>query len=540
MIDNRQQEWVYQQMDDETKFRLRCEKISVQVDPIKTKQQSILRWVSVTRIRSSTTIQDWKNNDSFYSAVSSAMTYIFPHPFAHDEWDTTSIGFIKNVHSVHYPREVLHNQIYSMLQQQTPTPPVFQLITQRITTKDKKATTKAYTVQCLKQDATQLIHLLTHGPFRTEANQNFVPFKYKSKKPDIFTKCIRQQNEIYHKTWIIKMEGISHDVMDHLRTDIAQIMGVFHIVPTKRIHEIGEWKILADHTKCAYIHRHMTEQWKKLMKKVPQEVLDAAPDHFSVPTISSKRAREHQDSDSDDDSYGSLLTTGTTGTEASIFTADDPSLNDLPTEYKLPSYASATANSYKSGQETAFSSPTNSTYTDWQKEKHELEAQLRSQAAQIEKIQADLQSKISRSKDLEDQLAQALDLAHERDKRHQEMLDKFEQLMNIRTKPADTDNQLQLMLYTPTNTQPSTPDRDNPKVDSPPPPKKANTNASPHRHIYSLFRQPPGKSMTPRQPHQTRQASTKKTMPHISTQPMETDEIPRQLYPGAKPGKKIE
>jgi hypothetical protein len=59
--------------------------------------------------------------------------------------------------------------------------PLFQLIPQRITNKDKTATTRAYTVQCAKADARQLIHLLTHGDFRQ--NPVFIPFKYKLRNP---------------------------------------------------------------------------------------------------------------------------------------------------------------------------------------------------------------------------------------------------------------------------------------------------------------------------------------------------------------------
>ena len=224
LIDNKQREWSFLESQDEEKFMVECKQMSVQVHPIKNKQNSIIRWVAITRIQSISTIQDWKFNDQFYSVVHAAETYIFPHPFAYDQWDTTTIGFIKNIHTVHYPKELLQDQIITMLQQQNKNPPVFHLIPQRISTQDKKASTKAFTIHCLKDDASQLIHLLTHGPFRSEPNQIFVPFKYKSKNPTLFLQCIRQQNEVYHKTWIVKLEGIhqaghtSHHGSDPYRT----------------------------------------------------------------------------------------------------------------------------------------------------------------------------------------------------------------------------------------------------------------------------------------------------------------------------------
>lgn len=207
-----------------------------------------------------------------------------------------------------------------MIKTQEKNPPLFQLIPQRITTSDKKASTKAFTVQCAKDDASKLMHLLTHGPFRQATNQIFVPFKYKSKQPELFTKCIRQQNEIYHKTWVIKLEGITPDIMQIIQREIKPIMGVMHVVPTKRVNESGEWKLLVDQSKCAYVHRQLTEHWKQILEQVPPDLLENAPIHFTTPSISSKRAREYQDNDSDNDSYGSLLTTGT---DASVTTNDD-------------------------------------------------------------------------------------------------------------------------------------------------------------------------------------------------------------------------
>lgn len=446
--------------------------MSVQLHAIKNKEKKVSHWVAITKMVSNSSPHEWKNNDQFYSCVSENKTYIFPHPFGQDDWDIVSIGFIKNIHAVHYPRDLLKTQITEMLDPQTNTVPTFQLIPQRITTADKSASTKAYSVQCRKDDGEKLLHLLTHGPFREAPNQIFVPFKYKRTKLEIFLKCIRQQNDMYYKTWIIKAEGITQEAMKYIEHDITRIMGVWHIVPSKRMEEIGEWKILTDHTKCAYIHRQLSQHWSSLIDKIPQEVLEDAPINFSTPMISSKRAREYQDNDSDKDSYGSLLTTAT---EISAMTAEDNALNDPPVEYQYSSYANAVMASNNSGEETQVSSPTASIYPEWLKEKQELEEQVRQQALQIEKIQADLQAKISRSQDLEDKLAQAIELAHSRDARHEEMLAKFEQLLSSHSlcrqsgdqEPSDTD-----MIEA---NSPATPERKETTSEAPPP-KKANTN----------------------------------------------------------------
>ena len=537
VIDSKQREWTYHETDDEEKFQSECEKISVHIHPIKNRQKQVIRWVAVTRIQSMSTIQEWKNNDHFYSHAAAEEIYIFPHPFHYEDWDTTTIGFIKNVHAIHYPNDLLKEQLLNMIKKQHKNPPTFQIIPQRIATKDKTAITKAFTIHCLKDDTNQLIHLFTHGPFRTAANQIFVPFRYKHNKPDLFKQCIRQQNEVYHKTWIIKLDGITPEAMEYIRSDITTIAGVQHIVPSKRLQEVGEWKILVDQSKCAYIHRQLSSIWKKIIKQIPSKVLDAAPNNYSTPSVSSKRAREYQDAESDNDSYGSLLTTGT---DVSVMTNDDPELNDLPEGYKYPSYAEATINSFKSATDTQMSSPSNSTFNGgaWHKEKQELEQKIQAQAAQIEKIQAELQSKISRSKDLEDKLADALELAQSRDERHVEMLAKFEQLMSLHSEGHTTSMQTDVIGNDELSESPTTPDRSAPSVNSPPS-KKANTNTSPHRNIYSMFRQPPRRS-SGRNSSVSTSFPTRKYNTTPLTQPMDTDEEPRQLALGAKPGNKME
>ena len=93
LIDHKQREWMFNESENDDKFMADSESISVQVHPIKNKQNKVSRWVAITRMKSTSTISDWKDNDQFYSTVSAANTYMFPHPFPYNEWDTTTIGF---------------------------------------------------------------------------------------------------------------------------------------------------------------------------------------------------------------------------------------------------------------------------------------------------------------------------------------------------------------------------------------------------------------------------------------------------------------
>lgn len=77
--------------------------------------------------------------------------------------------------------------------------------------------------------------------------------------------------------------------------------------------------------------------------------------------ISSKKARDYQDTDSDADSYGSLLTTST---EPSPAEQDDPELDNPPIAYQYPSYAESVMGRDTSTESTQLSSPTASAHND--------------------------------------------------------------------------------------------------------------------------------------------------------------------------------
>jgi hypothetical protein len=564
-IDHKQREWSFTAKDEEERFCKELEAAAIQMHSIKTKQMRIARWVTITKIRATTNIPDWKNNDFFCDELIEAKIYMIPHPFAYDEWEITSIGFIKDIHAVHFPPGHLHQLLSEYIQAQDNNPPTFQLIPQKIKNKDNDATTRAYTVQCPRANVKRMSELLTHGEFRN--NHMFIPFKYKYNKPELFTKCIKQQNEVYYKTWIIKLEGITKEIMHFIMDEITKLNGVFHVVPTKRLINIGEWKVLVDQTRSSYIHRQLTNEWQRIIANVPKNFLDQAPPSWPTPQISSKRIRDYQDDSSDIDSYGSLLTSGTND---STMTYGDDNLNELPADYQYLSYAAAVKAPTHVIDATRMSSPTASDLTEWQKEKSDLEAQLQKQAAIIEKfqedqarmiqnlqlaqaqqiadlkaeqarqmeklqieIQTDIQARVSRIPDLENNLAQAIELAYNRHSREDEMLQKFELLMTrFSQEKASTpqeQQQSQAMVVIPEKLH-TTPPRSNTSKESPPT-KKANTNTSPQRQPYQIFRPQASK---PQNPNSRRHGI------NGHPQPMESDDEPSRPTPMANLGKKLE
>jgi hypothetical protein len=528
-IDQRNREWQFTPEDKEVNIVKEMENASLKLFASKNKQQQVIKWIVITRFRTRHGIPEWKSNDYFYSMVLEAKTFMFSHPFESTVWDIATIGFLKDLHVAHLTTEHVHNMITNKIENKTQTP-MFQIIPQRITNKERNATTRAFTVQCARSDSKQLIHMLTHGEFR--ASPWFIPFKYKATQPDVFTRCIRKQNEVYYKTWVIKLEGLDTKAMTYIEAAIKDIPGVQHLVPTRKIREKGEWKVLVDQPRCSFIHKHLTASWETIMEKIPSDVLTQAPMTWSLPQVSSQKVRDYQDASVDSDSYGSILTTGT---DLTVPPEDEEMFNDPPTGYSYPTYAAAAASSMGSAAtSTSISSPTISTNSEWQKEKQMLEDMIRQQALQIDKIQADLEAKINRSHDLEEQLAQAIELAHSRDVRHEEMLRKFEMLMRTveakepqEVSPRPVENQLRA--------EPSSNPKHPPpasKATASPPSKKANNNSTPERQIYPIFKTTPGLAMPP--PPRHRRESV------LLTQPMDTDDESRKPPPGAKTGKKSE
>ena len=147
-------------------------------------------------------------------------------------------------------------------------------------------------------------------------------------------------------------------------------------------------------------------------------------------------------------------------------------------------------------------------------------------AQKIEKIQAALEEKVARSHDLQEQLAQALDLAHSRDARHEEMMEKFELLMRQQTD--------RYILEAP---EPETQETE--ATSASPPPKKANTNASPSRHVYAMFRQQTGKHLS-KSTTMSKHFAARQSSPKTAAKNMDIDDDYSLSKPVVRPGKKLE
>ena len=161
----------------------------------------------------------------------------------------------------------------------------------------------------------------------------------------------------------------------------------------------------------------------------------------------------------------------------------------LPIDFQYKSYAEVASGTSITIEDTQISAPSASAYAEKQALISQINSQahlIANQAEQLEKIQADLISKISRSKDLEDQLALALETAQVREMKFDEMMEKFDILMKYQNQSHH--QMSQNYFDDAVQDLPSTPDRlmiteggtiERPQAGPSPPTKKHNNNSSP-------------------------------------------------------------
>ena len=72
IINQKQQEWFYRESVTEDQFTKTVKPMAVQLHAVKNKKQQFICWVLIIKIRTSTTLQEWKNDNEFYSQAREA------------------------------------------------------------------------------------------------------------------------------------------------------------------------------------------------------------------------------------------------------------------------------------------------------------------------------------------------------------------------------------------------------------------------------------------------------------------------------------
>ena len=148
------------------------------------KQQQVIRLITITQISSIIRLTNWKNHECFYMMMEETCAYIFPHPIPHDHWDVLASDLLK----VFMQSTMIHDWIFS-------TPKLMNCCKNKfmthlcfnwfpnaswLATRKPAPKPSQYNDASRRTEAANLSHLVKTGPFRTNTNPIFAPFKYRN------------------------------------------------------------------------------------------------------------------------------------------------------------------------------------------------------------------------------------------------------------------------------------------------------------------------------------------------------------------------
>jgi hypothetical protein len=271
--------------------------------------------VCIHRIRTSHSFAELKEAWGVFEELKKQKAYVRPHAFGEKDREISHLGFIPGVSMINVPKEVVKQEILTMLKQHASEIPRFELVQVRVDMgKNSKGSerTRAYEIQCIQRDASRLAKMLQSGVFKEKPV--YIPYHMKRSNTAVFKKAIKRQIKTLSCQWVIKINGFTDTMIDCIRDKVLESWAEA-IVPTKNTSR-GEWKILVDREAHTPTMTWLSEHWADVMELIPAEVLEASP--FDNPKIMS-RAKIPEDGSEEGtvDTYGTILSSlyGGTGNE---------------------------------------------------------------------------------------------------------------------------------------------------------------------------------------------------------------------------------
>lgn len=270
--------------------------------------------VCIHRIRSKTPLSELKEAWGVLEELRKHKAYVRNHAFNEKDREISHIGFIPGVNMLHTPKEVVKDEILSMLKRDNQEVPNFEIVQVRVDMgKDSgpSARTRAYEIQCPYREASTLAKRLQSGTFKT--NPVYVPYRMKRSDPKTFKEAIKKQIKVLTEQWVIKIRGFTSDMIQHVNNKILESK-VEAVVPT-RAREHGEWKLLVPRSEYGKTMKWLSENWNSIIELIPQEVMDAS--NLENPKITSKNSQIYESNSEDGtvDTYGTILSALYYGTE---------------------------------------------------------------------------------------------------------------------------------------------------------------------------------------------------------------------------------
>lgn len=172
----------------------------------------------IHRMRTNQSLAQLKESWGVFEELKKNKAYIRTHVFGEKDREISHIGFIPGVSMLNVPREVVKDEILSMLKEDNEEIPRFEIVQATVDMgKSSKPAerTRAYEIQCLQRDASRLAKMLQSGAFREKPV--YIPYHMKRTKPDMFKVAIKRQIKILADQWVIKLQGFTPDMMTYPR-----------------------------------------------------------------------------------------------------------------------------------------------------------------------------------------------------------------------------------------------------------------------------------------------------------------------------------
>jgi hypothetical protein len=262
--------------------------------------------VCIHRLRSKRPLAELKEAWGVLEELRKAKAYVRTHAFTENDREISHLGFIPGVNMLHTPKEVVKDQIVSMLKQEHQEVPNFEIVQVRVDTGNPNsslARTRAYEIQCPYREASGLAKKLQSGIFKIDPV--YIPYRLKKTDPKTFKNAIKRQIQILSEQWVIKLRGLTPTMISHINSTVMESQAEA-IVPAPN-KALGEWKILVSRHAYRKTIQWLSDNWEEIINKIPAQALEES--NWERPQIVSKNFTtwETKSDEGTIDTYGTIL-----------------------------------------------------------------------------------------------------------------------------------------------------------------------------------------------------------------------------------------
>ncbi len=305
------------------------------------------KYYVIHRVRTTLALATIRNDRKVFSTLQENDVYLRRHFFKEDEWDLVNLGFILEFDPSKYLRDDARKMVLELAKNEeclTQAGERFQLVAGTPFTylSGNKYTTKAYTIQCLRNDSRAVDEMLKKTYHSTCC---YVKFRMQRSNKQAFAKAIQAMNQYLNTIRVIPVVGITRIMMQELGEKIHGIEGIFDVIPAKSTEINGRWNIITDsHHFYATLKLVRTNllPWIETL-----HTSDEPPAEFPTIRVTARVNDDNDDESSDGEqsylstsalSYGSFQSTG-----SADYRPPEDSYSKSSSSQRQRTYASAAA-----------------------------------------------------------------------------------------------------------------------------------------------------------------------------------------------------